>query len=516
MLKHQPFIIALICLILAQPAISADKPNIVIFLVDDMGIMDSSVPFLTNAQGESVRYPLNEFYRTPNMERLAAQGIRFSNFYCMSVCSPTRISLMTGQNAARHRTTNWIDPDRDNAGPQGPKDWNWKGLDRNSVTMPRLLQANGYRTIHIGKGHFGPKQTEGSDPVNLGFDVNIGGSSIGMPSTYYAQKNYGNAGGSVEKSGTHPVPHLDKYHGTDTFLTEALTLEAKKQIDDAVAASKPFFLNFAHYAVHGPFDADPRFTPHYAETNKPPLAKSFATLVEGMDKSLGDLLDHLEHLGIAENTLVVFLGDNGTDAPLGPPHTVACAAPLRGKKGSHYEGGVRVPFIASWAKPSAANPLQQQLSIPPGAVQTRIAAVYDLFPTLLHLTETAIPGSHTIDGSSIGRLLAGKDDADHSQEFLMHYPHAPHRSDYFTTYRRENWKVIYHYFPSEVSENSHYQLYDLSSDPFEQENLANSVAHQETLSRMMDLMIQKLNAQHAVFPVSKETKLEVVPKMPPK
>ena len=107
-----------------QAADRPAKPNIVVFLVDDMGVMDTSVPFLTDDSGKPKRYPLNEFYRTPNMERLAARGIRFNNFYAMSVCSPTRISIMTGQNAARHHATNWINPDRNNHGPQGPRKWN--------------------------------------------------------------------------------------------------------------------------------------------------------------------------------------------------------------------------------------------------------------------------------------------------------------------------------------------------------------------------------------------------------
>ena len=129
----------------------ANKPNIIVFLVDDMGVMDTSVPFLTDAQGKAKKYPLNEFYRTPNMERLASLGVRFNNFCAMSVCSPTRISIMTGQNAARHHTTNWINPDSNNAGPKGPTDWNWKGLNKNKVGLPSLMKANGYRTIHVPK-----------------------------------------------------------------------------------------------------------------------------------------------------------------------------------------------------------------------------------------------------------------------------------------------------------------------------------------------------------------------------
>ena len=113
-------VLTLSCLNLS--AWGAERPNIVVFLVDDMGVMDTSVPFLTGENGEPKRYPLNDYYRTPNMERLALLGIRFNNFYAMSVCSPTRISIMTGQNAARHHATNWINPDRDNRGPFGPPD----------------------------------------------------------------------------------------------------------------------------------------------------------------------------------------------------------------------------------------------------------------------------------------------------------------------------------------------------------------------------------------------------------
>ena len=103
-------------------------PNIVVFLIDDMGVMDTSVPFLAGPAGTPAKYPLNHFYRTPNMERLAARGVRFGQFCAMSVCSPSRVSLLTGQNAARHRVTNWIDPNGDNRGPNGPADWNWAGL----------------------------------------------------------------------------------------------------------------------------------------------------------------------------------------------------------------------------------------------------------------------------------------------------------------------------------------------------------------------------------------------------
>ena len=503
------------------------KPNIIIFLVDDMGVMDTSVPFLTDDAGRPKRYPLNDYYRTPNMERLAARGIRFNNFCAMSVCSPTRISIMTGQNAARHRTTNWINPDNDNAGPQGPPDWNWRGLKKTDVALPRLLQANGYRTIHVGKGHFAPREFEGADPRAIGFDINVAGASIGAPGSYYGKQNYGNPvdGKAAKKKGGSGVPGLEKYHGTDTFLTDALALEAKSHVADAVKAENPFFLYFASYAVHAPFNSDPRYAAHYTDSGRPANAQAFATLVEGMDKALGDLLDHLEQLGVAENTLIFFLGDNGSDGPMVAPatkgvgdgmkhgaHIVGCAAPLRGKKGSHYEGGMRVPFIAAWAKPSAGNAFQKRLPISIGAIQSQQAAVYDMFPTILALTGKSAPANHVVDGARLDTLLTGKRDATREEIFLMHYPHAPHRTDYFTTYRNGDWKVIYHYFPSEVSENSHYQLFNLKSDPFEQKNLAAS--EPAALKRLMQGLIAGLEKQGAVYPVDKDTKLALKPKVP--
>jgi len=516
MTKHRvlslPFLIAIWISCTSSPAADT-PPNIVIFLVDDMGVMDTSVPFLTDDTGRPKRYPLNDYYRTPNMERLAALGVRFNNFCAMSVCSPTRLCIMTGQNAARHRTTNWISPDTNNAGPQGPPAWNWKGLKKGDVTLAGVLRDHGYRTIHVGKGHFGPRGFDGSDPRNVGFDVNVGGASIGQPGSYYGTANYGNAGGgSKKKTGSHGVPHLEKYHGTDTFLTEALTLEANSHVAAAVKEGKPFFLNFAQYAVHAPFHSDSRFAAHYKDSGRSPQAQAFATLVEGMDKSLGDVLDQLESLGVAENTLIFFLGDNGSDAPLGHQHEVACAAPLRGKKGAHYEGGMRVPFIAAWAKASATNASQKRLPIAAGVIQSQQAAVYDLFPTIVSLANIATPAEHVADGLRLDKLLTGQRDASRQEHFLMHYPHAPHRSDYFTVYRDGPWKVVYHYFPSKVSEDSHYQLFNLADDPFEQHNLATS--HPDDLRRMMRGLIAALENHNALYPVDKDGSTPVKPKLP--
>ena len=318
--------------------------------------------------------------------------------------------------------------------------------------------------------------------------------------------------GRRKKAANHAVPHLAKYHGTDTFLTEALTIEANALVSAAVAEGTPFFLNFAHYAVHAPFHSDPRFAAHYQDSGKPQQAQAFATLIEGMDKSLGDVLDHLDALGIADNTLIFFLGDNGSDAPLGGPHEVACAAPLRGKKGSHYEGGMRVPFLAAWARSNPANPNQRRLPIPAGAIQYQLAAVYDLFPTIAALAGAAVPADYVVDGKTLDRLLAGQRDSRREETFLMHYPHAPHRSDYFTVYRQGDWKVIYHYFPSEASSGSHYQLFNLADDPFEQHDLSSS--HADDLRRMMQALVHALDAEHAAYPVGVDGSTPLKPELP--
>lgn len=245
----------------SQEVRDTNPPNIIVFLVDDMGLMDTSVPFLLDTNGHPIKYPLNDYHRTPNMEKLVEQGIRFSNFYDHSVCSPTRVSIMTGQNSARHRTTNWIKSESNNRTEFGPSDWNWEGLTKKSVTLPRVLHKKGYRTIHVGKAHFAPFGYEGEDPINLGFDVNIAGSSIGQPGSYYGKDGFGNIHGNKSRA----VPGLEKYWNKDIFLTEALTLEANAAISRSKKDGKPFFLYMAHYAVHAPFQSDPRFADHYKE-----------------------------------------------------------------------------------------------------------------------------------------------------------------------------------------------------------------------------------------------------------
>jgi arylsulfatase A-like enzyme len=470
---------------------SAPKPNVILFLVDDMGLMDTSVPMLADKNGKPERHPLNDWYRTPNMERLAKQGIRFSQFYAQSVCSPTRASIMTGQNSARHRVTQFIAPEKRNNGPKG---WRWEGLTRKDITLPSNLKKAGYHTIFAGKAHFAPTGFEGENPTNLGFDVNIAGCSFGQPGSYFGEDGYGNLNPKRKKRA---VPGLEKYHKTDVFLSEAITLEAKAAIDQSLKREKPFFLYMSHYAVHSPFNSDPRFADNYKDSDKPKNAQAYATLIEGIDKSLGDLMDHVASKGVAENTLILFVGDNGSDAPLGPVHGYSSSVPLRGKKGTCYEGGMRVPFIAGWAKPGKKN----SFPIARGAIHNeQIGTVMDLYATILETTGAKNPADHVVDGVSLLKQLSGKENPGRPDHFMCHFPHS-HRSSNFTAFRKGDWKLIYRY-----KGKDQYQLYDLQNDPYEKTNLAKSEPGK--LKDMTQVMIARLEKEDALYPVDGDKELK--------
>ncbi|MFM7114829.1 MAG: N-acetylgalactosamine-6-sulfatase, partial [Planctomycetota bacterium] len=156
-------------------------------------------------------------------------------------------------------------------------------------------------------------------------------------------------------------------------------------------------------------------------------------------------------------------------------------------------------FIASWLKADPAHPAQREWPVPAGAVQRQPAVVHDLFPTVLSIAGAKSPPTHVVDGSPLGQMLAGRKDGSHPATFLMHYPHAPHRCDYFTTWRDGDWKVIYHYFPGKASGGSHYQLFNLNTDPCEQDDLARNQPGE--LRRLMKGMVAALEGQDAAYPV---------------
>jgi len=450
-----------------EVAVGPSRPNLVVILADDYGPHDTSVPFNLDTNGVPKAYNFNSFYKTPNLERLAAQGMRFTSAYAQSVCSPTRTGMMTGRNSARHAVTDWVG----GGGAGSPTNWRSAGMVASEISLPKLLKAGGYRTIHIGKGHF----SDSTVPVtSIGFDVNVGGFDWGHPhSGYIGTPGYGG------------MPGLEAYDGS-IFLTRALTIEANKTLDNAVAEGRPFFLNMSFYAVHAPFTTNPDATNTYSTAVNANHAK-FATMVEGMDNAIGQIRQKLVDLGVAENTLIIFLGDNGSDSPAttqdGLPLGSFSDWPMRGMKGSKWEGGIRVPMIACWAAVNSSNTFQQALPIPTNSVETDIVTSWDVPVTLLGVTGLAGAVGFGEDGHDLRPYLAGIPGTHRPQEILIHYPHN-HRSDYFTLLRQGSLKLIYNY-----QDNSH-QLYDLASDPTESTNLA--VAQPETLTRMARTLAQKL------------------------
>ena len=242
---------------------------------------------------------------------------------------------MTGANVARHRVTNWTrHRDQRTDEPDSlllPPDWNYNGICQTAGTSHTfvarsfvdILRASGYHTIHVGKAHWGADGTPGERPEHFGFDVNIAGHAGGGPATYLSERRYGY---DAEGRPTYDfaVPDLQAYWDTGTFLTEALTQEAIKALDQAKATQKPFYLYLSHYAVHVPIDRDPRYFQKYKEQGLSDKEAAYASLLEGMDKSLGDVLAWLDRSGEADNTIVLFMSDNGgyatstawRDAPL--------------------------------------------------------------------------------------------------------------------------------------------------------------------------------------------------------
>ncbi|MCG2590442.1 sulfatase [Rhodohalobacter sulfatireducens] len=473
-----------------NPQTEEKKPNILFFFVDDMGWQDTSVPFHEDTT------ELNRRYHTPNMETLADQGVKFTQAYAAAVCSPSRISLMTGMSMARHGVTNWTlyegeSPD-DLYGPEDsaiiPPEWNVNGLAPeegvpNTIvaeTLPMLLKEAGYTTIHVGKGHFGAIDTPGADPLNLGFDVNIAGRASGAPGSYHGENNFSaeSRGGST----VWDVPGLEKYHGQEINLTEALTREANAVIDSVVATGSPFYLYMSHYAIHSPFERDRRFYQKYADRGFSEFEATYASMIEGMDKSLGDLMAKLEELGVEENTVVVFMSDNGA------PKQAPLNRPLRGHKLMVYEGGVRVPMIAKWPGITEAGREEDQYLI-----------IEDIFPTFLEIagiTEDSFP-DHTVDGKSFVPLLRNEAGADWQERpIFWHYPHIYDQPPY-SSIRKGDWKLVYFH------EDQSLELYNLEEDLSESNDLSDQ--RPEKVEELAGILTEHLRNTDADMPTLKST-----------
>lgn len=473
---------------------SGEKPNILLFLVDDMGWQDTSVPFWHDTT------ELNRRYRTPNMERMARSALKFTNAYAAAISSPSRVSLMTGMNPAAHRVTNWTlrrdrGPDPESALLRWPE-WNVNGIAATpgvprtvyATTLPELLRGEGYRTIIVGKAHFGAMETPGADPLTLGFEANVAGHAAGGLASYLGENNFGNRPGA-EVQLPFAVPGLEKYWGQDIFVTEALTIEAKKQIDTAVMQGRPFFLYMSHYAVHVPLDRDGRFYAKYAEAGLDPREAAYAALVEGMDKSLGDLRDYLREKGIDRNTVVIFLSDNGGLSAVGRggrPGTHNF--PLRSGKGSAMEGGTRVPMMVEWP------------GVTEGGTNCQVpVAVYDLMPTVVEMAGGGkLKTVQRVDGQSIVPLLRGDAAMGRKRPLVWHFPNmwdaegdgiAPHSS-----IRIGDWKLIYFYDTERTA------LFNLREDIFEKIDHAENPRQAKRRERMARRLTKELRRMEAQVP----------------
>lgn len=502
MIKKTLTFSSLILAALTSNAQEVSHPNIILFLVDDMGWQDTSVPFYNNQQTA-----LNQRFHTPNMERLAQMGVRFTEAYACAISSPTRCSLMSGMNASRHRVTNWtLEKDQKTDATSSTialPDWNYNGIQPDNTaglinhstpitSLPQILKDNGYFTIHCGKAHFGARNTPGGDPATMGFDINIGGGPNGAPGSYLGTKNFG--------EGTRFAVHgLEKYHGQDIFLTEALTREAIANIKRATEMGKPFYLYMSHYAVHSPYDDDKRFSNNYRgrydiqlnDTLNEKEAR-YAALVEGMDKSLGDLLDYLEeNPETGENTIILFMSDNGGQGLNNVRQGRANRDqnyPARAGKGSAFMGGVHEPMIVYWP------------GITKGGTQNnQRIMIEDFFPTILDMAGiNKYTTIQTIDGISFIDMIKSPE-LRRERPIVWHFPNLWGETQNieegygaYSAILKDDYHLIYSW------ETGRNRLYNIQKDIAEQTDL--SAQMPEKVQELSQLLTQYLKERKAQRP----------------
>lgn len=467
------------------------RPNILLFLVDDMGWQDTSVPFWNQKTAN------NEIYETPNMERLAGKGMKFTQAYANSVSSPSRVSLFTGMNSACHRVTNWtlernVSTDGQNDSLIYPR-WNVNGFCQQdkierctyATSLAQVLKDNGYYTIHCGKAHFAARTTPGENPLNLGFNININGGAAGAPGSYLGVANFGNACNG-RQSNVFAVPGLEEYYGKDIFLTEALTLEAIKALDKVKQEDKPFFLYMSHYAIHVPLEKDMRFYEKYKKKGLVDNEAAYAALIEGMDKSLGDLMNYLESNGLMDNTIILFMSDNGglASETYWRAQQYVQNAPLSSGKGSAHEGGIREPMIVYW--PDVTHP---------GSECDKYLIMEDFFPSILEMAKVKKYRTvQHVDGVSFVPLLKGNGDPSRNRALYWNFPNGWGQPGpgfgASCTIRKGDWKMIYYYGSGKK------ELFNITEDISEKNNLVEEFPDiVRKLSKELGVYLRKKDAQ---------------------
>ncbi len=429
---------------------SGSRPNIILIFIDDLGYTDAG-------------FMGSRFYETPHLDHLATQGMIFTNAYSSAAnCAPSRASMMSGQYPSRHGIYTV------NSSERGRSAFRKIIPTPNNITipdsiylLPEVLRDNGYITCHAGKWHLS------DDPLDHGFDYNIGGSHAGHPDSYFYPFKT-----RIQQNG--------HYHGIEigskneeVYLTDRLTTHVIRLLD-TLSADGPFFLNFAPYTVHGPLQAKNKKIKKYdgKESNAQHYHSQYAGMIESMDENIGRLLTALESKGLMENTLIIFTSDNGG------VYKTSKQWPLRSGKGSYYEGGIRAPMVAYWKG-----------KIPEGTRSDIPVTNIDFYPTFLDVagirtTETLL------DGHSIKTVLTGEDKLS-SRSLFWHFPiyleggHSESQDPIFRTrpgsaIRDGDWKLIQYF------EDNKLELYNLKEDLSEKVNLA------ESLPEKADELLQKL------------------------
>ncbi|MBC8128184.1 MAG: sulfatase, partial [Gloeobacteraceae cyanobacterium ES-bin-144] len=423
-------------------------PNIIFITVDDLGWAD------LGCYG-------SKFHETPAIDRLAAEGMRFTDAYAAAaVCSPTRAAMLTGRYPARLGLTDWLRAEyqggkipADRKNPTGfdknpdskldtPTNALWLELDE--MTTAEVLKKRGYTTAHIGKWHLG---FDDWSPEAQGFEVNIGGGDVGEPPSYF-DPFLRPANTAWKEPALKGIPKMpSRLHGE--YLSD-------READEAVNFIRqhrggPFLLDLWHYAVHLPLGAKPELIEKYKAKNPQGGQKNpdYAAMIESVDQALARIVAVLDELDIASRTIIVFTSDNGGLS------WITDNAPLRAGKGEPYEGGIRVPFIVRW--PGV---------VPPNSTCNTPVISVDLLPTFTEIAGAALPVDRKIDGVSMVPLLRGAPSLEREAIF-WHYPHYRQgNATPYTIVRKGDWKLIMRYGgkPSE--------LFDLSQDLSEKNDLA--------------------------------------------
>ena len=491
--------------LLSAVTCSAKTPkNIVLILADDLGWADTTL------------YGKTSFYETPNLERLAARGMKFSKAYASPICSPTRASIMTGQNPARigmtaptgHLETEKYEAVSSPSGPPNQKSTNVKSssrIKRGTPMLSTVLHDAGYATAHFGKWHLG---REPHSPLENDFESDLPHWWGPGPKTgYLAPWNYSNP---KFQEGS-PGEHIE-----DRMASEAIHWLKNRDPD------RPFFLNYWQFSVHAPFGAKPELIDHYREklgktvdplgdekvqtrllsdhapdTGLPQQSPTYAAMVHSLDDAVGSLLDAIDDEGIADETLIIFYSDNGGNIHCGLEETswtgvkyitpITSNHPLRGGKGGIHEGGVRVPAIVVW--PDVAEPGSHS--------KTRIQAT-DLYPTILRMLEINCPDDHILDGVDFTPALRGQEMK--RPPMFTHVPGhgaTPHWLPPSMSVHDDDWKLIRTFHYGENGQHE-YRLYNLRDDIGETNNLAEQLP--EKVSELDHLIETYINKAGVVVP----------------